>query len=201
MEQTARKQFIENSNFHHLYKTASRLAAQCCNNSYQRACRQRSRMLAILYGHSDEFAISVLLHLVQVCYCSRKNAVTYGFQQGIHSAAYADLGLPISYLDAFLPALSNRHYCSEIPEYWNQRNHILALEKRLSKSLSPELQQIVSAYLEAEDDLLTAESHCAYFAGWQAGKLSALSRNPFSPITSSSHSLFLARYYLQVPQK
>lgn len=201
MEQTACKQFVENNNFHHLYKTASRLAAQYCNNSYQRAFHQRSRMLAILYGHSNEFAISILLHLVQICYCSRKNAVTYGFQQGIRSATYADLGLPISYLDAFLPALSNTQYRSEIPEYWNQRNHILSLEKRLSKNLSLELQQIVSVYLEAEDDLLTIESHCAYFSGWQAGKISALSRNPFSPITSSSHNLFLARYYLQVPKK
>lgn len=197
MEQIARKQISKPSNFQHLYQTASRLAAKHCNGSYQQARRQRSRMLAILYAN-QQVSRSALLHLVQVCACSRKTAVSYGFQQGIRSAAYANQGITISHFDAFLPALCSRQKGSEDAEYWNQRGHILSLENNMKKSLSPTLQNVLSAYLEAEDDLLTAESHCGYMAGWQAGSLTAMARNPLSPISSTSHNLFLSRYFMDL---
>lgn len=196
MEQIARKQIgTSYLNLSHLNKTTSRLAAQHCNGSYQTAQLQRSRMLAILYSKYCNTPPSGLLHLIQVCACSRKTAVSYGFSQGLHSASLADKGKEIDPSVIFLPALSNRHLNWQAPEYWNQRNHILALEQYLSQSLPEDIQAILSAYLEAEDDLLCAESHCAYFAGWQAGYMSALFRNANSLVTQSSHSLVLSRYY------
>ena len=196
MEQIARKQIDTcYHNLCHLHKTASRLAAQHCNGSYQKAQKQRSRMLALLYSKCCNAPPSGLLHLIQVCSCSRKTAVSHGFSQGLHSASLADKGKEIDPLSMFLPALSNRHLNWQAPDYWNQRSHIFALEQYLCQSLPEDIQKVLSTYLEAEDDLMCAESHCAYFAGWQAGCMTALFRNPNSLVKKSNHSSDLSFYY------
>lgn len=196
MEQTARNHSKNRQNqFEKLGETAARIAVRTCNGSYQAAKRKRSRMLGLLFSSAQPFPRSALLHLIQVCTCSRQTAMQHGFRKGIASAALADQGMPVPAENVLLPALNNRQHGWKEAEYWNQRNHILWLEQRLYQSLTKDMQQVLSAYLEAEDDLCCMESKCAYFCGWQAGCITALARNPRSAAGSSSHSLFLARYY------
>ncbi len=196
MEQTARNHSKNRQNqFQKLGETAAQIAVRCCDGSYQAAQRQRSRMLGLLFASVQPFSRSALLHLIQVCACSRQTAMQHGFRKGIASAALADKGLAVPADRVTLPALNSRQHGWEEAEYWNQRNHILWLEQRLNRSLSNEMQQVLSAYLEAEDDLCCMESRCAYYSGWQAGCLTALARNPSSAACHSSHSLFLSRYY------